>query len=355
MIDRLLALALELAERRLVPDAVVRLGIRHLCRQRLRQMSAHGVAGRTALVAEMATGPVAPVPEAANAQHYEAPVELFETALGPHLKYSCGYWSPSTRTLAEAEAAALQLTGEHADLDDGQDVLELGCGWGSLSLWMAERYPASRILGVSNSHRQREFIRRRAADRGLHNVEIVTADLNDLALDRRFDRIVSVEMFEHMRNYRELLRRIAGWLRPDGQLLVHHFCHREHAYAYSTDGPANWLGRHFFTGGIMPSADLLQEFDDDLRVTRTWTWSGTHYARTANAWLQNFDLGHEHLLPVFARHYGPDEAHRWLARWRMFFMACAELWDYDEGREWQVAHLRLEPAVRRRQPGWRAA
>lgn len=346
MADALLSAGLELAERGLIPDAAIRLAIRRLCGQRLREVAISPGTDRASLIADMAAGPVAPVPEAANAQHYEAPVELFEAALGPHLKYSCGYWTPDSRTLGDAEAAALALTAQHADLHDGQQILELGCGWGSMSLWMAERYPASRILGVSNSHRQREFIRRRAAERQLSNLEIVTVDMNDLVLDRRFDRVVSIEMFEHMRNYAELLRRIARWLEPDGQLLVHLFCHREYAYPYATDGAANWLGRHFFTGGLMPSADLLDTFDADLAVTETWTWDGTHYERTANAWLRHLDAARHGLLPVFARHYGSDQAARWLARWRMFFMACAELWGYDQGRQWQVQHLRLEPSAR---------
>lgn len=347
MMDRLFNTALDLAERGRLPDFVVREGIRQLCRQRLREVSAGTDADQRAaygeLLREMTTGPVAPVPDQANAQHYEAPVELFERALGPHLKYSSGYWPDGVTTLADAEAAALARTCDHAALADGQDVLELGCGWGSLSLWMAERYPASRIVGVSNSHRQRTFILDRAAARGLANLEVITADMNDFATSQRFDRVVSVEMFEHMRNYEELLRRISGWLAPDGALFIHIFCHRQFAYPYATEGSGNWLGRHFFTGGLMPSAALLRDFQQHVHISQQWDWDGTHYARTANAWLANLDAHRDELTPVFERHYGAADAARWFGRWRMFFMACAELWGYDQGREWHVGHYRLEP------------
>jgi cyclopropane-fatty-acyl-phospholipid synthase len=346
MIDRLFDAAIDLAERGRLPDRVIRQGVRRLCRQRLREVSTGTESDQRGaydtLLQGMAHGPVAPVPDQANAQHYEAPVELFERALGPHLKYSSGYWPDGVTTLAAAEAAALALTCDHAALTDGQDVLELGCGWGSLTLWMAERYPTSRILGVSNSHRQRAFILDRAATRGLSNLEIVTADMNEFTTPRRFDRVVSVEMFEHMRNYAELLRRISGWLTPDGSLFIHIFCHRQFAYPYATEGSGNWLGRHFFTGGLMPSASLLRDFQQHVHVTQQWQWNGLHYARTANAWLANLDAHREALRPVFERHYGAADADRWFGRWRMFFMACAELWGYDDGREWQVGHYRLD-------------
>jgi cyclopropane-fatty-acyl-phospholipid synthase len=343
--DRLLAGAIDLVERGLVPDRLVRIGIRQFCRQRLREESGRrdGADPLAELVAQMSAGPIAPVPEAANAQHYEAPVELFEHALGPHLKYSCGYWPAGVSSLAEAERAALSLTVEHAGLANDQDILELGCGWGSLTLEMASRFPASRIVAVSNSHRQRTFILARAAEQGLRNVEVVTADINGFETERRFDRVVSVEMFEHMRNYEALLARIARWLRPDGKLFVHIFCHRDFAYTYSAEGAGNWMGRYFFTGGLMPSASLLYRFQKDMHVTREWRWDGTHYEKTANAWLANLDASRDRLMPVFGRHYGAREAARWFARWRMFFMACAELWACRQGGEWLVAHYLLEP------------
>jgi len=345
MIERALAIAIDLTERGLVPDAIVRAGIRRVCRERLREINAGGAAGAGArhrdLLDALRTGPIALVPEKANEQHYEAPVELFERALGPHLKYSCGYWPDGVSTLADAESAALRLTCERARIGDRQDILELGCGWGSLTLWMAEHYPDSRIMAVSNSHRQRRFISARAAARGLNNVEVITADMNAFTTDRRFDRVVSVEMFEHMHNYRALLERVAGLMRPDATLFVHIFCHRTFAYPYATDGPGNWLGRHFFTGGLMPNESLLFDFQDHVHVSARWRWDGTHYARTANAWLANLDAARTELMPVMARAYGAGDARRWFERWRVFFMACAELFAYDEGREWLVGHYLL--------------
>ncbi len=343
MTERLLSLGLDLVERGFVPDRIVRRAIRGICKRRLREQAAAGPDAQAAFIRSLAESPIALVPEKANEQHYEAPVELFERALGPHLKYSCCYWDEATGTLDEAEARALAITCEHADLQDGQDVLELGCGWGSLTLWMAAHYPTSRILAVSNSRLQREFIVGRAARRGLTNVEVVTADMNDFSTDRRFDRVVSVEMFEHMRNYPLLFERVASWMRPDAKLFVHVFCHRQYAYPYETEGAGNWLGRHFFSGGLMPSASLLAEIASPLEATSQWEWDGTHYEKTANAWLANFDRARAELLPVFERAYGSSDAARWIQRWRVFFMACAELWGYAGGREWFVSHHLFEP------------
>jgi len=348
--DAVLDSAIRTVERGLVPDNLVRLGIRQVCRQRLvEERRGHAAAAnrRQAFLEEMARSPIALVPQAANDQHYEAPVELFERALGPRLKYSSCYWPAGVTTLAGAEVAALEQTAEHARLADGQDVLELGCGWGSLTLWMAEQYPSSRILAVSNSSRQRQFILRRAAEIGCRNVEVMTADMNVFGTARRFDRVVSVEMFEHMRNHAALLQRIAGWMRPDAKLFVHVFCHREYLYPYTTEGASNWLGRYFFTGGLMPDESFLSNFQDHVRLTDQWRWDGTHYEKTANAWLVNLDASRDELMPVFVRHYGPAEAARWFGRWRMFFMACAELFGYRQGREWLVGHYLLEPAATR--------
>jgi len=343
MTDALLSGGLALVERGLVPDVVVRRAIRRICRRRLREQAAAGPEAQAAFIAGLADSPIALVPEKANEQHYEAPVELFEKALGRHLKYSCCYWEDGTTTLDEAETRALEITCERADLQNGQDVLELGCGWGSLTLWMAARYPESRIVAVSNSNLQREFILGRARRRSLTNVEVVTADMNSYATGRRFDRIVSVEMFEHMRNYVKLLENVASWLEPDGKLFVHVFCHRQYAYPYETEGADNWLGRHFFSGGIMPSAALLTEVPSPFEIREQWEWSGVHYERTANAWLQNLDRSRAKLMPVFARAYGESDAARWFQRWRIFFMACAELWGYAGGREWFVSHYLFEP------------
>jgi cyclopropane-fatty-acyl-phospholipid synthase len=261
--------------------------------------------------------------------------------LGKRLKYSSCFFSSGNESLDEAEEAMLVLYAERAQLADGQDILELGCGWGSLTLWMAERFRGSRITAVSNSRPQREFIESQCRARGLNNVNVITHDVNTLQLDRsQFDRVASIEMFEHMRNYDTLLGRIASWLRPGGKLFVHIFCHRELLYPFETDGDDNWMGRYFFTGGLMPSADTLLLFQNDLRIEQQWRLSGTHYERTANAWLKNQDSHCDEVLDVLKQAYGND-ALVWNQRWRMFWMACAELFGYAGGNEWIVAHYRF--------------
>lgn len=329
-------------ERGLVPDGVIRAGIRRLCRQRLRDVLAddpQAAAERMeAFVTAMNLAPIAYVPEQANEQHYEVPPAFFDEVLGPHRKYSCCHWGQRTRTLAEAEAEALRLTCERAGLDNGQQILDLGCGWGSLSLWIAEKFPGSNVTAVSNSAPQRRHIEALAADRGLRNLRVLTRDMNDFHSEARYDRIVSVEMFEHMRNYRELFRRIAGWLQPDGRFFMHIFCHRSCAYEFLDEGPSDWMGRHFFSGGIMPSDDLPLRFQEHLRLMERHRWNGVHYERTANAWLENMDARRDAVLPIMQDTYGLERAEQWFQRWRIFFMACAELFGMNEGREWYVGH-----------------
>ena len=327
---------IELAERGLVPLPGLRMGVRGLVRQRLRDATTGpDVATFAAMMAE---SPLALAPDKANEQHYEVPSEFFELALGPRLKYSGAYWPPGVSTLEEAETAMLERTCDRAQLDDGQDILELGCGWGSLTLYMAEAFPNSRITAVSNSAPQRRFIEARAPK----NVRVITADMNDLSLAQNFDRVVSVEMFEHMRNYRELLRRVHGWLRPDGRLFVHIFCHKKFAYPYDSEGSDNWMGRYFFTGGIMPSFDFFSHFEEDFAVEVDWQLDGTHYARTARAWRENIERQRDEVIAVFRGSYGGD-AERWFQRWRLFFLACEELFGFREGSEWIVGHYRLAP------------
>lgn len=345
--SRLLELGITAAERGLLPDALVRAGIRRLCRHRreeLRSDSPRATAANVAAFRQtMRHGPIAPLADAANQQHYELPPEFFALMLGPLRKYSCCFFPTADASLATAEEAALAITCRRAELADGQDVLELGCGWGALCLWLAEQYPHSRITAVSNSTRQQRFIAAEAADRGLGNLRIVKADMNDFAAEAQaFDRVVSVEMFEHMRNYQELLNRIASWLRPAGKLFVHHFCHRNTCYPFETEGVNNWMGHYFFTGGIMPRAGLLSEFDQALGLVRQEHWSGLHYQKTAGAWLANLDANRVAAQRILACVYGTRQARPWFQRWRMFLMAVAELFGSTGGDEWFVTHCLLE-------------
>jgi cyclopropane-fatty-acyl-phospholipid synthase len=334
--------ALALAERGFLPDWLLRLGMRRLCAQRLREECARDAVAawerQRRLLRELQGSPVAIHTDAANAQHYELPPRFFQLCLGTRLKYSSCYFARGDETLDEAEEAMLGLYLQRAQLADGQDILELGCGWGSLTLWMAQHYPQSRITAVSNSNPQREFIQARCRALGLDNVRVLTQDVNRLELAHAaFDRVVSIEMFEHMRNYATLLARIASWLRPGGKLFVHIFCHRELAYPFQTEGDDNWMGRYFFTGGLMPAADTLLWFQRDLHIEQQWRLSGIHYARTANAWLANQDAHRSEVGDVLRQAYGAD-AKLWEQRWRMFWMACAELFGYAGGNEWMVGH-----------------
>ena len=331
------------AESGTLPDALIRIGIRRMLRARLREIAARNDddSFNNFLRATQAQ-PIAVVPEKANDQHYEVPTEFFQKVLGQRLKYSSCYWADGVSSLDEAEREALRITCRNANLTNGMDILELGCGWGSLSLWMAEQFPDSSITSVSNSNSQREFIQNRAEELGLSNLNVVTADMNDFQPGSSFDRVVSVEMFEHMRNHRRLMERINDWLRPGGQLFVHIFCHKDSPYLFRSDGEQDWMGRHFFSGGIMPSADLLDRCGSPLNLVSQWKWNGSHYAKTCRAWLRNQDQSKASLREILAATYGDSAAGIWHQRWRLFFMACEELFAFNDGDEWFVSHYLFE-------------
>jgi cyclopropane-fatty-acyl-phospholipid synthase len=336
-----------LLEKNLLPDALIRFGIRQRLQATLDERRPANVEWRQILFNEhlesLRKSPVAIETEAANEQHYEVPARFFQLCLGRHLKYSSGWWEAGCTSLDEAESAMLERTCGRAQLADGQTILELGCGWGSLSLWMAEHYPNARITSVSNSRSQKAYIDGQAAKRGLVNLTVRTANMIHYGGEgnEKFDRVVSVEMFEHMKNYQELLRRVSTWLKPQGKLFVHIFTHRDIAYHYEVRHEGDWMAKYFFTGGQMPSHDLLLHFQDHLRIEEQWAVSGQHYEKTSNAWLANMDAHKAELLPLLEKTYGRDQVTRWWVYWRVFFMACAELWGFNHGNEWIVSHYRF--------------
>jgi len=345
---------IELMERGLVPDFAIRQGIRRLLKERLRNLNS--AAGETAdsvdqynqrFFQELWSGALALATEKANEQHYEVPAEFYDLVLGPHKKYSCCFFDSSATAkspdLEQAEKNSLNLTCQHAQLLNGNSILELGCGWGSLTLWMAQHYPDSQITAVSNSHSQRKYILDQADQRGLaQRIKVITCDINQFQPNDRFDRIVSVEMFEHVRNHRLLLNRIADWLVDDGKLFVHIFCHRDFCYPFETAGASNWMGQYFFTGGIMPNQDLLAAAAERLVRRQTWIWNGGHYEKTSNAWAAKLQQKREQVIELFDSVYGTGKGVRWFYRWKMFFFACAELFGTNEGNEWFVQHSLFE-------------
>jgi cyclopropane-fatty-acyl-phospholipid synthase len=337
----------DLIAKDILPDAVIRFGIRQRLASVLAKNQEPSVEAQKARlmrhVAELKAMPLAIGTQEANEQHYEVPTRFYQLCLGKHLKYSSGYWPHETTTFDESEAIMLQMTCERAELVDGQRILELGCGWGSLSLWMAEHYPNAKITSVSNSRTQKEFIDAVALRRGLKNLTIITANMVTFEGVGAgiFDRCVSVEMFEHMKNYQELLRRVSIWLKPGGKLFVHIFTHREYAYHFEATSESEWMAKYFFTGGQMPSDDLLLYFQDHLKLEAHWCISGKHYSKTSEAWLSKMDANKGSIMPLFRQTYGDDQAVKWWCYWRIFFMACAELWGYRNGEEWIVSHYRF--------------
>jgi cyclopropane-fatty-acyl-phospholipid synthase len=335
-------LIMYLIEKRLIPDILVRFGIRYLVAQRLREETNEFLKNENKLkdrfVSKMIDSPIAINTVDANTQHYELPSEFFNLVLGEHNKYSGCVWEKGIKTLTEAEASSLKIYCERAKILDGMNVLELGCGWGSLSLWIATHYPNTYVTAVSNSKIQRQFILNIRDKRGLNNLNIITADMNTFQPNEQFDRVVSIEMFEHMRNYKILLNRIKSWLNPEGKLFIHIFCHRKYPYFFENEGHHNWMGRYFFTGGVMPSSDLFTYFQNDLSLENQWWWDGKHYQKTAEAWLNQMDHKKEEIYPLLKTVYGNKNADCWFQRWRIFFMSCSELFGYKKGNEWGVSH-----------------
>lgn len=341
----MIAQAINLIEKGLLPDRLVRLGIRKLCEQRLTEESAYDCEQQAeryhAFLQELKSSEIAIKTDKANEQHYEVPAQFYHYALGKNLKYSSAFWPEGVNNLDQAEQAMLDLYAERGEFVDGQDILELGCGWGSLTLYLAAKYPNSTITGVSNSNSQREHIQQQAKERGITNITIITKDINQFDPGRQFDRIISIEMFEHIRNYEVLFERVSQWLKDEGKVFLHVFCHRYLMYPFLEEGDDNWMGRYFFSGGQMPAADTFLNFQQKLQLDRRWLVNGQHYEKTSNAWLENMDKHQKEIMQLFETVYGKDFAKIWFQRWRIFFMACAELFGYADGNEWMVAHYRF--------------
>lgn len=340
---------IDLMERGLLPQSCIRLGIRRLCRERLKSLQfsnpEYEQNRESEYIKELKQSAIAFATEKANEQHYEIPSQFYNLVLGPRKKYSSGFWPEGCQSLAESEEQALAISIARAQIQDGMRILDMGCGWGSMTLKIAEMFPRAFVTGLSNSNSQREFIMAEAKRRGLSNVEVVTGDIGVFnGLDgwqQSFDRVVSIEMLEHVRNYEALFEKISGWLKPGGKMFVHIFSHRQHAYPFDAEGDDNWMGRYFFTGGQMPSHHLLTRFQKDLLLEEEWAWSGQHYQKTSEAWLKNMDMHKQEILKIFIQVYGEREAARWVERWRVFFMSCAELFGYRDGKEWGVSHYRF--------------
>jgi cyclopropane-fatty-acyl-phospholipid synthase len=334
-----------LLKKNLLPDSAIRAGIRRLLKQRLAEEKKSTPDEQqnhfNSLLEICRNSPIAIETKAANEQHYEVPTEFYQYCLGPNLKYSSGFYKEGVTSLEQAERDMLALTCERAELKDGMEILELGCGWGSLTLWMGKHFPNAKITAVSNSRTQKEFIDATAKERGLKNIEIITADMNVFSTEKKFDRVVSVEMFEHMRNHGMLLKKISGWMKDDAALFIHIFTHVDYLYFFEVKDDMDWMSKYFFTGGMMPSDHYLYYWNEDLQVKKHWRVSGMHYSKTSEDWLKNMDKNKSKIIPLFEKTYGKENVKQWWAYWRVFYLACAELWGYKNGEEWFVSHYLL--------------
>jgi len=336
---------IKLAENGTLPDFLIKKGIKNLCNDRLKWAKSLGPdklhEHNQEWIEELKKSPIALVPEKANEQHYELPPSFFDIVLGSNLKYSSGYWPTNQTTFDESEVEMLELSCKRAELKDKQDILELGCGWGSLTCFMAQKFPNSKITAVSNSKDQKKHIEARCKKLNLTNIEVITCDMNDFDIDKKFDRVVSIEMFEHMRNYGILLNNISKFLNDGGKLFVHIFTHHTLMYPYVDNGPGDWMAREFFSGGQMPSHNLLLNFQEDLKIEKTWKINGTHYSKTSYAWLNKMDNNKKEIIEIFNDTYGKDNSRMWFQRWRIFFLSCAVMFGMENGTEWGVSHYRF--------------
>ena len=336
---------IKMAENGTLPDALIKIGIKNLCNQRLiwrdslsfEEIQDH----HQTWVDKLKKSPIALVPEKANEQHYELPPSFFEIVLGKNLKYSSGYWNDGVKDIDTSEDDMLDMYLKRGQFEDKMNILELGCGWGSLTLLLAKKYPKAKITAVSNSNDQRKFIMGRCEKLNVNNIKVITCDMNDFSIDEKFDRVVSIEMFEHMRNYKKLLSNISNVLNPGGKLFVHIFTHKSLVYPYEDKGAGDWMAREFFSGGLMPSHNLLLNFQDDLKIEKQWHIPGFHYEKTSYAWLNKMDANKSKIIDIFNKTYGDKHSSMWFQRWRIFFLSCAVMFGMKKGKEWGVSHYRF--------------
>ena len=327
---------LSLAESGFIPDELIKIAARRISTRRLNESNNHD--NKDAIINALSKGVVAEKTHDANEQHYEVPPEFFKQVLGENLKYSCSLFE-NENSLDDAEKSMLDLYIERAEIKNGQEVLDLGCGWGSFSLYVAKKFPNVNITSISNSSDQISYIKNEAQKRGLLNIEAIRMDVNNLKLDNQFDRIISIEMFEHLRNYKLILNSLNELLKPDGRLFIHIFCHKKLTYFYELKNNLDWMTKYFFQGGIMPSMDLFKYFEDELIIINQWDINGNNYSKTCKAWLDNHYKNKRKILDIFKKHY--DKPKIWYNRWRIFFLSCQAFFALNKGNEYFVSQFLL--------------